>query len=197
MTKFGYSRVSTLEQDLSIQREWLLGKGVKPENVYEEKRSGSELNTREQLKKLLQKVENGDTVFVYKLDRLARNTRDSLKIMEELRQKHVNLFLGDIGGIEDNEVGDLVYTIFSAVAQMERRRIVDRTQAGRQYQREHNPNYKEGRRRKLTPFQVEQLVKRSSMESKSDLAKNFNISRKSVYRYIERYQAEHGEEDKL
>lgn len=196
MTKFGYSRVSTLEQDLSIQREWLLKQGVNTDRIFEEKRTGSQLKNREQLQRLLQEVEAGDTVYVYKLDRLARNTMDSLKIMEDLRERHVNLFFGDIGSIENNEVGDLVYTIFSAVAQMERRRIVERTQAGRKYQRDHNPDYREGRRRKLTPFQIEQLVRRADVESKADLARNFNISKKSVYRYIERYRVEHGQEDK-
>lgn len=188
LTKYGYSRVSTAEQDLTIQREWLLAKGVNSDNIYSEKRSGSQLNNRNELQLLLKRVNTGDTVYVYKLDRLARNTADSLKIMDNLRRKQVNLFLGDIGRIENNDVGDLVYTIFSAVAQMERRRIVERTQAGRDYQRKHNPDYKEGRRRKLSPFQVEQLVKRSELESKADLARNFNISRKTVYRYIKRFQ---------
>lgn len=196
MTKFGYSRVSTVEQDLSIQREWLLSQGVNADKIYEEKRTGSELKNREQLQDLLARVDSGDTVYVYKLDRLARNTMDSLAIIKQLRQKDVNLVLGDVGTIENNEVGNLIYTIFSAVAEMERSRIVERTLAGRKYQRDHNPNYREGRRRKLTPFQIEQLVKRADSESKADLARNFNISKKSVYRYIERYRVEHGQEDK-
>lgn len=197
MVKFGYSRVSTAEQDLKIQTEWLLAKGVHPDNIYSEKKSGSNIDMREQLKQLLKDVAADDSVYVFKLDRLARNTRDSLAIMDKLRSKNVTLILGDIGTLENNEVGNLIYTIFSAVAEMERKRIVERTQAGRKYQRDHNPEYREGRRRKLTPFQIQQLVQRSNTESKADLARNFNISRNSVYRYIDRYHVEHREEDKL
>jgi DNA invertase Pin-like site-specific DNA recombinase len=187
MNKWGYSRVSTIEQDLDIQHEWLLKQGVVEDRIFAEKISGSELGKRTKLQELMKSVTSGDTIYVYKLDRLARNTVDSLAIMEELRGKHVGLIFGDIGSIEDNLVGNLVYTIFSAVAEMERKRIIERTQAGRQYQRDHNPDYREGRPAKLTPNQVANLVKRSKTESKAELARSYNVSRKSVYRYLARY----------
>jgi len=188
--KWAYCRVSTFEQDPQVQIEWAKGMGVDETHILAEKRSGKSKDNRTKLSELMNSVTQDDEVYVYKLDRLSRNTQDSLSIMKEMRAKKVTMVFGDLGKIENDEISNLVFTVFSAIAEMERNRIVERTQAGKKYQREHNPNFKEGRPKKLTEYQVQQLVKRKQTESVTELARSYNISRKTVYRYLALYRDE-------
>lgn len=188
--KWGYCRVSTIEQELSVQEEWLKLKGVDDNHIFKEKLSGKSKANRKQLEILLESVKSGDIVYVYKLDRLSRNTKDSLEIMTNLRKKGVSLEFDDLGRVEDNQVGNLIFTIFSAIAEMERNRIVERTKSGKKYQKEHNPDFREGRRPKLTGNQVKQLVLRSDTESITELSKSYNVSRATVYNYLRKYRDE-------
>lgn len=188
--KWAYCRVSTFEQDPQVQIEWARIKGVDEDHILAEKRSGKSKDNRTKLSELMNNVTQGDEVYVYKLDRLSRNTQDSLSIMKEMRAKKVTMVFGDLGKIENDEISNLVFTVFSAIAEMERNRIVERTQAGKKYQREHNPGFKEGRPKKLTEYQVQQLVKRKKTESVTELARSYNISRKTVYRYLALYRDE-------
>ncbi|MHC6120680.1 recombinase family protein [Companilactobacillus sp. FL22-3] len=188
--KWAYCRVSTFEQDPIVQIEWAKSMGVNEDHILAEKRSGKSKDDRAKLTELLSKVNENDEVYIYKLDRLARNTADSLNIMKQMRIKGVVMIFGDVGKVENDEIGNMIFTIFSAIAEMERQRIVDRTQAGKKYQREHNPNFKEGRPRKLSDYQIQQLIKRKEAESVTDLALSYGISRKTVYRYLALYKDE-------
>lgn len=188
--KWAYCRVSTFEQDPQVQIEWARGMGVDETHILAEKRSGKSKDNRVKLAELISKVNVNDEIYIYKLDRLARNTADSLNIMKQMRSKGGIMIFGDLGKVENDEIGNLIFTVFSAIAEMERQRIVDRTQAGKRYQREHNPNFKEGRPKKLTEYQVQQLVKRKQTESVTELARSYNISRKTVYRYLALYRDE-------
>lgn len=188
--KWAYCRVSTFEQDPIVQIEWAKSKGVDEEHIFAEKRSGKSKENRVKLNELMNKVEQDDEVYIYKLDRLSRNTQDSLSIMEEMRKKKVTMVFGDLGKIENDEISNLVFTVFSAIAEMERNRIVERTQAGKKYQKEHNPDFREGRPKKLSDYQIQQLIKRKESESITDLARSYGISRKTVYRYLDLYKDE-------
>lgn len=188
--KWAYCRVSTFEQDPIVQIEWAKSMGVNEDHIFAEKRSGKSKEDRVKLSELISKVNENDEVYVYKLDRLARNTADSLNIMKQMRTRKVVMIFGDLGKVENDEVGNMIFTIFSAVAEMERQRIVDRTQAGKRYQKEHNPNYREGRPKKLSDYQIQQLIKRKETESVSALAMSYGISRKTVYRYLALYKDE-------
>lgn len=190
MTKFGYMRVSTIQQEEYVQRRWLTIKGVDPQHIFGEKKSGKSLAERYQLDELMGLLKKGDELYVYKLDRLSRSTSDALKLMKILRDKGVTLVLGDIGTVEDNELGNLTFTIFAAIAEMERQRILSRTAAGRLYKRENDPNYREGRPYKLTQSQVKELVKRREKETVKELARSYNISMKSVYNYLAKWARE-------
>ena len=137
MTVFGYSRVSTTRQaddgiSIEVQEEqikayakinklnvdlWIRDKGV----------SGSiELQERKHGKVLLQKIKAGDVVICSKLDRMFRSARDALNMLEELKVKGVALHFIDLGGSVSNGIGQLVFTILSAVAEQERTRIRER-----------------------------------------------------------------------
>lgn len=181
MTVYGYARVSTKGQDLHDQIDQLKAEGVKSENIYAEKFTGTKLH-RPEFEKLMSLVNPSDTIVVTKLDRLARNTREALNVLDPLMDKGVKFQVLNIGMLDNSTVGKLVRTVLLAVAEMERDMIVDRTQEGKRYAKKHNPNYREGRpRRKITPH-YQAIYDYLKNHSYTETEKAFNVSRATVYR---------------
>lgn len=87
--KWGYARVSSKDQDLSIQKEAL--EAAKCKHIFEEKVSGTSRKGREQLEAMMKIAGKGDTIVVTRIDRLARSLRDLQNIVHELKQKKVSL----------------------------------------------------------------------------------------------------------
>ena len=86
---YGYARVSTLDQDLTIQHAALEAAGCM--TIFEEKKSGTRRDGRTELQVLLECVREGDTVIVTRIDRLARSMKDLQDIVHELKEKGVSL----------------------------------------------------------------------------------------------------------
>ena len=125
----GYARVSTDDQDLALQRAALKEAGCR--RVYEEKVSGARRD-RPQLARLLDQMREDDVVVVYRLDRLARSTRDLLEIAEQLRDAGAGLrSLGEPWADTTSPAGRMVLTVFAGIAEFERALIQERTGAGR------------------------------------------------------------------
>lgn len=127
MAKIGYARVSTRDQNLDLQLVALEKAGC--EKVYSEHKSG--LKARLELAEAIKYLRKGDTLVVYKFDRLGRSLRDLLNIISELHEKGVS-----IQSLKDNidtssTSGKLMMHIFASLAEFERDLIVERTQAGR------------------------------------------------------------------
>lgn len=181
--RYGYARVSGVTQDLSDQIDKLLKEGILKENIYSEKFTGTKKTERAQLNKLLNVLEDGDTLVVCKLDRLSRNTKDALIIVEELRNKGVILDVLNMGRIDDTSTGRLIYTIFMAFSEFERNAIVERTASGKAYKKANDPDFKDGRKRKLTREQAINLVKLLETQTAKEVADLYNISERSVYTY--------------
>ena len=125
--KIGYARVSSSGQHLDIQRTALSEAGC--EKIYEEKVSG--VAHREQLQECMQYLREGDSLVIYKLDRLGRSLKDLLAIVEQLQNKKVSLV-----SLKDNidtgsTTGKLVLHIFASLAEFERDLIKERTEEGR------------------------------------------------------------------
>ena len=150
--KIGYARVSTFEQKLESQIEVLKEAGA--EEVFQEKFTGTTVE-RPQFNLVLKKLANGDTLIVTKLDRLARNTREVLEIVQSLFNRGIKVHILNIGLIDNTPTGQLIFTIFSAFAQFERDLIVTRTQEGKNFAKIHDPNFKEGRPQKFTEEQIQ------------------------------------------
>ncbi len=140
------------EQKLESQIEVLKEAGA--EEVFQEKFTGTTVE-RPQFNLVLKKLENGDTLIVTKLDRLARNTREVLEIVQSLFNRGIKVHILNIGLIDNTPTGQLIFTIFSAFAQFERDLIVTRTQEGKNFARVHDPNFKEGRPQKFTEEQIQ------------------------------------------
>ena len=150
--KIGYARVSTFEQKLESQIEVLKEAGA--EEVFQEKFTGTTVE-RPQFNLVLKKLTNGDTLIVTKLDRLARNTKEVLEIVQSLFNRGIKVYILNIGLIDNTPTGQLIFTIFSAFAQFERDLIVTRTQEGKNFAKIHDPNFKEGRPQKFTEEQIQ------------------------------------------
>lgn len=184
---YGYCRVSTLGQSLDNQIESLINNGVSKDNIYTDQYTGSKVD-RPGFNKLLSKLEYGDSLIVTKLDRLARNTREALNVINDLQDKGVVINILNLGIIDDSSIGKFTTTVLLAVAEMERDMIVNRTKEGKEYAREHNPKYREGRRTRLTgrnkdKYPAIYLYKQS--HTAEETAKAFNISVRTVF-YIQK-----------
>lgn len=127
IAKIGYIRVSTREQNLDRQREIM--KKYQVEKIFEEKVSGKDTN-REQLQAMLSYVREGDILYIESYSRLARSTRDLITIVEELKQKKVDLVSEKENIDTSTATGKFMFTIFSALAEFERETILQRQREG-------------------------------------------------------------------
>ena len=123
----GYARVSTRDQDLSLQREALDGAGC--ERVFTETASGAQRD-RPELRAALDYMRTGDTLVVWKLDRLARSTKQLIETVEALEALEVGLRSVTEAIDTTTPGGRLVFHVFAALAEFERGVIRERTRAG-------------------------------------------------------------------
>ncbi len=126
----GYARVSTNGQELRLQLDALKSAGVAKANLYTDKISGSKA-ARPGLDGCLQQLKAGDTLLVWRLDRLGRSLRHLIDLVEELRQRGVGFKSICDGAIDTTTAsGELIFNVFASLAQFERRLIQERTKAG-------------------------------------------------------------------
>ena len=128
--KIGYARVSTLEQNLDLQLQALKKAGCR--RIFQEKISAGTRN-RPEFQRMLDQIRAGDTIAVWKLDRLARSTRDLLETMETIQQAGGKFqSLSEPWADTTTHAGRMIMTIFSGIAEFERGLIRERTSAGRE-----------------------------------------------------------------
>ncbi len=179
MRLFGYARVSTSQQSLDLQVRALKDAGVKANRIFTDKASGS--STGEGLDLLRMKVEEGDVILVKKLDRLGRDTADMIQLIKEFDAQGVAVRFIDDGISTDGDMGQMVVTILSAVAQAERRRILERTNEGRQEAK--LKGIKFGRRRTVDRNVVLTLHQKGT--GATEIAHQLSIARSTVYKILE------------
>lgn len=150
--KYGYARVSTSDQKLENQIDLLKSAGA--DKIFQEKYTGT-TTQRPEFQKLLNELKVNDTLIVTKLDRFARNTTEALELIQKLFKQDIKVNILNMGVIDNTPTGQLIFTIFSAFAQFERDLIVTRTQEGKMYAREHDPNFREGRPRTYSDEQIQ------------------------------------------
>lgn len=177
MTTFAYARVSTDDQDLTVQREALKAAGC--EIIREEKASGKSRSGRDQLDTLMQFIREGDTLIVTKLDRLARNTLDMLSIIQELGDRGVGFrSLAEPWADTTSPAGKLMLTVMAGVAEFERARIKERQREGIKRAKA-NGVYKGGTV-KHDPEAIRAMV--SAGKSKAAVARELGCSVMTVHR---------------
>ncbi|UAL29845.1 recombinase family protein [Nocardioides rotundus] len=182
----GYARCSTDQQDLTAQRDGLLGLGVEAERIYVDHGLTGTNRERPGLREALAACRAGDTLVVTKLDRLARSLPDARAIADELTTRQISLSLG--GSIYDptDAVGKLLFNVLAMVAEFESDRIRLRTVEGMKVARA--KGRLKGKQPKLSRKQEAHLVSlvHSGEYSTLEVAELFGIGRSTVYRAIER-----------
>ncbi|ENU0857954.1 recombinase family protein [Citrobacter amalonaticus] len=146
--QYGYARVSTFDQNLELQLEAL--NRLKCDQIFEDKISGAK-SKRPGLDKMMKKLRPGDTVVVWKLDRLGRSLIHLVDLLRYFRENNIEFITVTEGIRISTSIGRFAYTMLSAAAEMERENIIERTRAGLAVARAKGRIG--GRRPKLTPEQ--------------------------------------------
>ena len=151
---YGYARVSTTKQGYgnSLEEQLLQLFEAGCDEVIEEKFS-AKTNDRPQLKILLEKLKEGDTFTVTKLDRFARSLIDGTKLVQELLDRGIKINILNIGVMDNTTSSKLIRNIFLSFAEFERDMILERTREGKEIART-KEGYKEGRPKKFTKEQI-------------------------------------------
>lgn len=142
MTVYGYARVSTATQELEVQIQQLEKNGASV--IYQEKFTVTKTD-RPELNELLNVLQEGDTLMVTKLDRIARSATQGSELVKELIAKGIKVHILNMGLLDNTPGSKLIRNIFFAFAEFERDMIVERTQEGKGIAKQ-NPNYREGRK---------------------------------------------------
>ena len=180
--KMGYARVSSDDQNLDLQRDALKIAGC--ERVYEEKESGGKLD-RPELLRLMEALRSGDTLVVWRLDRLGRSLKHLIETIETLEAQGVG-FQSVTESIDTTTSGGkLVFHIFAALAEFERTLIRERTRAGLKAARARG---RQGGRPKIMSddkYKMAQALRDDPTQSIQTICKTLGISRTTFYRYTE------------
>lgn len=179
MRHFGYARVSTSQQSLDIQINALKEAGVKSNRIFTDMTTGSKVD-RDGLNLLRVKVEEGDVIFVTKLDRLGRDTADMIQLIKEFDGIGVPVRFLDDGISTEGTMGKMVVTILSAVAQAERQRILERTNEGRIEAMAKGVKF--GRKRTIDRTRLTTM--RQAGMGATDIARELGIGRSTVYKLL-------------
>ncbi len=184
--RVGYQRVSSLDQNPARQLD-----GIPLDQTYTDRLSGKDVD-RPQLSEMLRFVRAGDTVTVHSLDRLARNLDDLRRIVNDLTGRGVRVefvkehltFTSD-----DNPMAQLLLSVMGAFAEFERALIRERQREGIALAKARGA-YR-GRKRTLSDEQITDLRERAAVgEPKVTLAREFGISRETVYQYLPARQSD-------
>ena len=185
----GYMRVSKADgsQGLDLQRDALLAVGVKPSQLYEDQASGKK-DDRPGLEACLKSLRDGDTLIVWKLDRLGRNLRHLVNTIHDLMERKIGFrVLSGQGTTIDTSTagGRLIFGIFAALAEFERELIRESTIAGLSSARARGRNG--GRPYTMTPAKLRlaqaAMAKRDS--TVGDLCKELGVTRQTLYRFVD------------
>lgn len=125
--KYGYARVSTAQQDLKAQVKQLQQAGAT--KIIEEKISGKNLE-RAGLQDLLNDLKEGDTLVITKMDRIARNVKDGIQIIDSLNDKGVTLHVLNMGVFDNTPTSKMIRNILLSVAEWEREMMLERQKEG-------------------------------------------------------------------
>ena len=188
--KVGYIRVSTTEQNTARQESLMESLGV--EKIYIEKISGKSKD-RPKLQEMMAFVREGDTVIVESISRFARNVRDLLDLVEQLKEKKVD-FVSKKENIDTTTpAGKLMLTVFGALAEFERESLLQRQREGIEIAKA------EGKYKGRKPIEIDEKLfeelyrqwKNGDTQPKY-MIKKLGLSRNTFYRRVKAYEEKHG-----
>jgi DNA invertase Pin-like site-specific DNA recombinase len=179
--KIGYARVSTADQHLRMQEDALKNAGC--EEIYTDVISGIK-SKRPGLEETLSRLREGDTLIVWKLDRLGRSIQHLIQTIKDLQDKKISFKSLQENIDTETSGGKLIFHIFSALAEFERDLIQERTQAGLKAARARGKMG--GRPPLLDTRQINRMIEMYDEQKNTvaEICKVYNISRPSFYNYL-------------
>lgn len=189
--RYGYGRVSSRGQklygmSLEDQVDKLMAAGVQRENIYLDTYTGHTME-RPGFDDLLSKLKAGDEMVVCKLDRFARTAPEGALLVRDLVDRGITVHILNMGIADNSPMGKVMVTVMLAFAEYERDMIVERTSDGKAYKREHDPNWREGRK----PIVVDQSAFESCREKQkngemtvADCCRELGIGRTTWYELV-------------
>ena len=178
--KIGYARVSSDDQSLDLQRDALRQAGC--ERLYEEKESGGKVD-RPELQRLMEALRPGDTLVVWRLDRLGRSLKHLIETVEQLEAIGVG-FQSVTEAIDTTTSGGkLVFHIFAALAEFERTLIRERTRAGLKAARARGRQGGRPMTLSQEKMRIAQSLRDDPTQSVASICKTLGITRTTFYRY--------------
>src|SRR3954469_25866897 len=178
MARYGYASISSTDQDCSLQEARLRAEGCKV--IRTEKASGKSRDGRDELARIMDFLHAGDELVVVKLDRLGRSTRDVLNLVHDLEAKGAALTVLEPTFSTKDAAGPILVTVLGMVAEMERKFIRERQQAGIEAAKAKGV-YK-GRKPSVPVGKVREM--HAAGQGPSTIAKALGISRMSVHRAL-------------
>jgi DNA invertase Pin-like site-specific DNA recombinase len=182
--KIGYARVSTKDQNLSLQLDALQKEGC--EKIFQEKATGGSAD-REELKKLLEHLRAGDIIVIWKLDRLGRSLRDLVNLVTDIQAKGAGLKSLHDSIDTTTPQGKLTFHLFAALAEFEREIIRERTKAGLESAR--SRGRVGGRPKGLSKEAKDKAIIASTLYNQKQMSvaqicKHLGIAKSTFYKYI-------------
>ena len=182
-TVYGYARVSTSAQakegnSLEAQEQALKAAGAV--RVVSDAYTGTQTD-RPELSRLLEEMQEGDTIMVTKLDRIARNLKQGLELIDGLNNRGIKVHVLNMGLIDDTPTGRLIRNIMLSFAEWERDTIMERTREGKKIARQ-KEGYKEGRPKKYTQAQMQHAISLLKDHSYKQVTNLTGISRATLVR---------------
>lgn len=153
---YGYARVSTATQGRdgnSLEDQVTALEKYGCQKIVQEAFTGKTMD-RPKFLRLLEELQEGDTLVVCKLDRFARTAIEGVQVVRELFERGIRVHILNMGLVENTLTGNLILTVMLAFAEYERGTIVERTQTGKAAARQ-DPNFKDGRPKKFKPEQID------------------------------------------
>lgn len=152
--------------------------------IYTEKFTGTKMD-RKEFNKLLNVLEEGDTLVVTKLDRFARSVQGGIEVIRQLFDTGVRVHVLNMGVIENTPTGRLIFNIMMSFAEFERDMIVERTQEGKMMARQ-DPDFREGRPRKYSSKQINHAIELKKHHTYKQVEDLTGISKPTLYRAIQK-----------
>ena len=187
MAVWGYARVSTDDQTTALQVDALIAAGVPRENIVEEYVSGAAKH-RPAFEALLAKLERGDSLVVWKVCRLGRNTLAALETARDLDARGVRIVITTLGVDLSTPAGRLVFGVLCQISEFEREQIRERVSAGMAAAKARGVHT--GRKHSLNPHQRREAARMvEGGKSLNEVASIFGVHRSIVHRATQEARA--------
>lgn len=186
MSKIGYARVSTKDQNLDSQIDVLMEYGC--ERIFSEKVSGRKFK-RTELDKCLDYMREGDTLVITKLDRLGRTTKQLIELAQHLEDNAIDLEIIDMNIKTQDAMGKMFFTMMSAFAELEANLLSERTKKGLDSERARG---RRGGRPKIPQHKEKMIISlyNSKEYTINEIIKMTGVSRGTIYNVINKKKSE-------